>query len=315
MSVPDLPDCVHSEFLGLDVDGKALARLVSDAAGRAYRLAPLGVRCTYPVFRGEAADGSAPVFVKVGQRDEWLRTRRLLRDVGDCGLFAPLLVTEPLDYRGFAVFVFAWRASATVFPEDMSEAQAEGFVAGCVRLSEALQRATAFTPLAASPTAPERTYGALARYAAAHPLPGRGLSRLLSIPPAARTFAGRRLYVTHGDFHAKNFAFDGDRLASVFDFDRLTEGLAGGDLANALVERFALLGLPPAARRRLARVTRRIVALWPGPREDLAVAANALRLQYAARRVEKHPDAFWVPLDVMRRDRRIADFLRILEET
>jgi len=308
-------DIVHSEFLGLDIDVGELSRLVAGAVGRACRLTSLRVRCTYPVFRGEAADGAAaPLFVKVGQVDEWLRTRRLLQDVGACDLFAPLRVTEPLSYRGFAVFVFDWRETAVVPPEDMNEAQVESFVAGCVRLSEALQRATAFTPLAASPVAPERLYGVLAKYAAAHPIPGRALSRLLAIPSEARTLAGRRLRVVHGDFHAKNFAFAGDRFASVFDFDQLTEGLAGGDLVNALVERFASLSLPAAARRRLEAVTRRILALWPGPREDLAVSANVLRLRYAARRIEKHPDALWAPFDVLRRDRRIAGFLRILKE-
>ncbi len=314
MSVPDVPDRVHSEFLNLDIDVGELSRLVAGAAGHSYRLASLHVRCTYPVFRGEAGDGAVPVFVKVGQMDEWLRTRRLLRDVDGCDLFAPLRVTEPLTYRGFAVFVFDWRASRVVFPEDMNGAQAESFVAGCARLSEALQRATAFTPLAASPVAPERLYGVLAKYAADHPLPARGLSRLLSIPPEARTFAGRRLCVMHGDFHAKNFAFDGDRFSSVFDFDQLTEGLAGGDLANALVERFSLLSLPSSSRGRLERVTRRIVSLWPGPREELAIMVNVLRLRYAARRIEKHPDSLWVAFDIVRRDRRIADLLRILKE-
>ena len=285
-----------------------LSAVIAAALGRRYRLAPLGVKCTYPVFRGEA-DGTATVFVKVGTKEEWARTASLLGQIGDCGLFSRFLTDAPIEYNGSAVFVMEWRESRIVFPEDMTDRQAEGFVAGCIKLSAALQRVTDFTPIAGSQLAPERLHGVVADYARRHPLAGRLLKGLLDIPAAERTFGSRPLSVVHGDFHAKNFGFAGDELAAVFDFDKLTEGLYCSDLVNALCERFSCFHLSRAARLRLKDVSRRIVARVPWPREELVIACNVIRLQFAARRIRKHPDSAWAALDVVRRDRALRGFL------
>ena len=301
-------------MIDLAVDAGELAEVVSAALGRRCRLTPLGVKCTYPVFRGEA-DGGEPVFVKVGTKEERARTRDLLRIVGDCGLFSRFITEQPVDYGDFAVFVMEWKPSRIVFPEDMSPRQIESFVAGCVKLGETLQRREVRVLVngVAASDSPEGLYNELLRYVGRHPIVGRLLKDLVSIPAAERTFGNRPRSVCHGDFHAKNFGFDGDSFASVFDFDKLTEGLACGDLANALVERFSCLHLSRATRRRLKDVTRRIVALAPWPREEFAVACNVIRLQFAARRIRKHPNAPWVAFDVWRRDRKIREFLSCLE--
>ena len=290
-----------------------LETALGGALGRHYRLKPLQVKCTYPVFRGEA-DGFAPVFVKVGTREEWTRTASLLKAIGDCGFFSRFLTDAPIEHNGSAVFVMEWRESRIVFPEDMSDRQAENFVAGCVKLSAVLQKARGASGMASSAElAPERLYDIAADYARRHPLVGRLLRGILDIPAAERTFGSRPLSVIHGDFHAKNFGFAGDELAAVFDFDKLTEGLYCSDLVNALCERFSCFHLSRAARLRLKDVSRRIIACVPWPREELVVACNVVRLQFAARRILKHPDSAWVALDVLRRDRAIRGFLPCLE--
>ena len=288
-----------------------LPSLVADTLGRRYRLTPLGVKCTYPVFRGEA-DGVAPIFVKVGPKGEWTRTVNLLREIGDCGFFSRFLTDAQIEYKGSAAFVMEWRESGIVFPEDMSDRQAESLVAGCVKLSTALQKATDFSPIATSPLAPERLYDDISRYVGRHRVAGRLIKGLLDIPVAERTFGSRPLAIIHGDFHSKNFGFSGDEFASVFDFDKLTQGLACMDLANALVERFSCFGLSTATRRRLAERTRYIVSKSPWPREDFVIACNIVRLQFAARRIRKHPDSAWVAFDILRRDRKIREFLTCL---
>ena len=277
------------------IDPDELSSRVAEVLGRRYALTPLGVKCTYPVFRGEA-DGVAPIFVKVGPKEEWTRTLNLLREIGDSGFFSRFLTDAPIEYNGSAVFVMEWRESRIVFPEDMSDRQAENFVAGCVKLSVALQKATDFIPIATSLLAPERLYGDISRYVGRHRITGRLLKGLLDIPAAERMFGSRQLAIIHGDFHSKNFGFSGDEFASVFDFDKLTQGLACMDLANALVERFSCLGLSAATRRRLAERTRYIVSKAPWPCEDFAIACNIVRLQFAARRIRKHPDSAWVAL-------------------
>ena len=302
-------------MIDLVADADELAESVSAALGRRYRLTPLKVKCTYPVFKGES-DGADPVFVKVGTMSEWTQTQDLLAAVGDCGFFSRFLTDRPIDCGGHAVFVMEWKPSRLAFPEDMNPRQIESFVAGCVKLSQTLQRCGARG--AARPTVsadtPEGLYGDVLRYVSRHPFAGRLLKGLVAIPKAERTLGRRRPSVCHGDFHAKNFGFVGDEFAVVFDFDKLTPGLACGDLVNALAERFSCFHLSRMARRRLKDVARRIVAAVPWPREELAIAANVIRLQFAVRRLRKHPNAPWVAFDVWRRDRKIREFLDCLEE-
>lgn len=291
------------------IDLGELSATVAAVLGRRYRLTALAVKCTYPVFRGEA-DGVAPIFVKVGTWEEWSRTAKLLKAIGDCGLFSRFLTDLPIEYNGSAVFVMEWRESKIVFPEDMTERQIESFIAGCARMFAALQQARGalgITP----PTleTPEGLYGDLLQYASRHSLAGRLLKGLVEIPEARRTYGTRPRVVCHGDFHAKNFGFVGGEFAAVYDFDKLTEGLGCSDLVNALCERFSCFHLSRAARRRLCDVTRRIVTRVPWPRDELVIACNIVRLQFAVRRIRKHLDSAWVALDVLRRDRAIRGFL------
>ena len=288
-----------------------LTAAIVAAIGHTYRLTPLGVKCTYPVFKGEA-DGVEPVFVKVGTKEEWTRTRDLLRIIGGCGLFSRLVVEEPIDYRGYAVFLMEWKESNVVFPEDMNLRQIESFVAGCVKLGEGLASASHMT---GADTSPEELYGDIVQYVARHPVAGRLLRGLVAIPAGERTYGARPRAVCHGDFHAKNFGFAGDEFAAVYDFDKLTEGLACSDLVNALMERFSCLGLSHAVRRKLCDVTLRIVTRVPWSRDELVIACNVVRLQFAARRIRKHPDSAWVAVDVWRRDRALREFLGCLERS
>jgi len=294
--------------LDFGIDPERLAALVSEALGRPCRLTALKVRCTYPVFRGETADG-VPVFVKIGTQEEWNRTDRLLKDIGECPFVPRILVDRPLDYDSHAVFVMEWREADVIFPEDMSERQLASFVDGCLSLSRALQRTQEFVPLSDSPLKPERLLGVVECYVRRHPIAGRLLRELVELPAERRTFGDRPLSVLHGDFHSKNFGFAGDSFARVIDFDQLTQGLACGDLVNALVERFSCHHLSSSARRRLRERTHQILSRVPWSRDELVIACNVLRLRFAARRIEKHPDSAWVALDILRRDRKIREFL------
>lgn len=291
------------------IDLTNLSEIVARSLGRRYTLTPLGVKCTFPVFKG-TSEGVEPIFVKVGLADEWHRTAATLAEGRGCGLFPALLSDEPIPFaEDRVVFLSEWREASIVFPEDMTAPQRAGLVSGCRRLSAALQSVTTYTPIADSPLNPERLYAVVADYAARHPWVAPLLRPLLTIPAAERTFGTRPLSIIHGDFHAKNFGFVGDQLSVVYDFDKLTQSLACGDLANALMERFSCLGLSRAARQRLKVASREIVASSPWPREDFVIVCNQIRLAFAARRIEKHPDSAWVALDIARRDRRLREFL------
>ena len=298
-------------MLDLVTDLNELAAAIAAALGRICRLTPLKVKCTYPVFKGETV-GESPVFVKVGTWEEWTRTRDLLKAIGDCGFFSRLVTEVPIDYHGHAVFMMEWKETQVVFPEDMNARQIENFVAGCVKLGEVLQHAHAAVRPADSP---EELYADLLRHVSRHPVTGKLLKGLVEIPENERTYGNRPRAVCHGDFHAKNFGFAGDEFAAVYDFDKLTKGLKCSDLVNALMERFSCFHLSRAARQRLRDVTWRIIAAAPWPREEIEIAVNVVRLQFAARRIRKHPNSAWVALDVWRRDCALRGFLKCFERS
>jgi len=285
-----------------------LESLVSSRLAKPYRLVPLSVKCTYPVFRGEAK-GAPSIFVKVGLRREWERMNRVLRSLEGVGLVPKMLTEEPLVYRDRAVFVQAWAEGEIVFPEYMTDGQVESLVDGYARFSRSLQRVSDFVRLEGSVRDPDRLHSVVAGYARRHPLCARAFSSLLSVPPEFRTYGTRTRVVVHGDFHAKNFAFCGNRLSCIFDCGEVCEGLPCSDLVNALVERYSCLSLSAARRRLLRERARAILARLPGPKEEVVIAVNVLRLAFAARRIEKHPDSPWVALDIERRDRKIREIL------
>lgn len=299
---------VKSNFLGLSFDLSELSEVVTRLLDREYELKILGVRCTYPVFRGDSADASS-VFVKIGTREEWARTSALLKAVGGSGLFAKFLVDHPVEFHGYVLFVMDWRGGEVVRPEDMTDAQIAGFVSGCQTLSSVLQNARGIVPDVEGTDEPERLFGVVEDYVRRHPFAGRLLKDLMSISADLRTYGARELSVVHGDFHSKNFAFEGDALACVFDFDRVSLSLACGDLVNALVERFSCLSLSSSVRRRLSVAARKILATAPWSREEMRIMANLGRLKFAVHRLEKHPDSAWVAIDVLRRDRKIRELL------
>lgn len=303
----------HSSFLNVDIDLEELSHLIAGVLGVAYRLTPLDVKCTYPVFRGEAV-GEIPVFVKVGTADEWSRTVAILRDLGDEPFFARLLTDTFISYKSYAVWVAPWIDARTVPLDEMNDTQARSLVDGCVRLSRALQRVTTLARLVGSPRDPERAWQVLCDYSSRHPLAARPLRALLALSEASRSFAGRRLAVVHGDFHSKNYAFTGDYLSAVFDFDKLTEDLPCGDFVQTLVSRFSELSLKREVRVRLARIAREMLSAAPWSKEDLKIMANVWRLRFAAHRIAKHPNALWVGFDAARRDRRLVELVNLIEE-
>ena len=281
------------------------------ALGKDYGLKPLAVKCTYPVYRGEA-EGALPIFVKLGPVEDWRRTLEVRAALADCDLVAPFLTRGLVQFGDLAVSILAWSEGETVFPEDMNDTQITGFVDGCVRFAAALRRAGETVKTREVSRLPETLFGLVADYAKRHPLAARLLGDLPTLPHAKRVPAPDVAQMIHGDFHAKNFAFRGDALGQVFDLDQPTVGLPCSDLMDALVERFSVLGLSRARRERVRARAREILHRVPWPRTELETAINILRLRFAARRIVKHPNSAWVAVDIARRDRKIREILSCL---
>ena len=297
----------------MTVDLNQLSALVADRLRLvAVDLRPIEVRCAWPVFRASAV-GCEPMFVKVTERSAAERTLAFLESAAGCPFLPRPLVPEPLDFGERVVLCLEWRDSAHVDAEDMTEGQLGSFVSGCRDLAAALVRYRGpITPLSEAES-PDGQYGALRRYAERHPVMARFVSPLLDIPESERTYGDRELAIIHGDLQPKNYGFDGDRFAAVYDTDDLTEGLACEDACYAFTERARRLELSAERRRRLTGLFLRMVELSPWPRDEWMIAVSHSRLRIAARRMEKHPDSVFVALDIARRDkplRLLAEALR-----
>lgn len=296
----------------MKVDARELSGLLAARMGvPSVALAPVGVRCAWPVFKA-TAPGRPPLFVKVVDRPAAERTLAFLASVSPAPFLPQPALPEAPAFAGHAVLCLEWKDARCVNAEDMTDAQLDSFVDGCRRLSGVL--AEYGGPLVPpDEDSPERQYAVLSGYAARHPSAVRLLRPLLAIPLAARSYGGRRLCVVHGDFQPRNYGFDGDRFAAVFDFDALTTGLACEDAAYAFTERARRSELSARERARLTELLLRFVRRSPWPGGDWAVAVSHARLRIASRRIERHPDSVFVAADVWRRDRPLARLAAALE--
>ena len=273
-------------------------------------LVPLGVKCAWPVYKALAI-GAAPMFVKVTERRAAERTLDFLSAAEGCPFLPKPVLARVPDFDGYAVLCLEWKEAERVDAEDMTEGQLGSFAEGCRTLAGALSRYRGpITPLAEADS-PRGQYETLRGYAERHPVMARLLSSLLDIPESDRDYGDRELAIIHGDLQPKNYGFDGERFAAVYDTDDLTVGLACEDAAYAFTERARRSELPAAKRRRLTDLFLRLVAMSAWPREEWLIAVNHSRLRIAARRLEKRPDSVFVAFDIARRDRP----LRLLAES
>ncbi len=305
----------HSKFLNLDIDVEALGQLVSEAVCEEFTLKPLKFKCTYPVFRGSTEAEKYAAFIKVATKEEWMRTVTILREVGENDLLPRLLTERFVAYGDYAVIIMKWKEGYVTQVDEMTGRQAAGLAYGCLRLTGILQRAKHFTPMLGSLRDPEVAWKVVTDFAARHPIAARPLRELLLLPPDVRLYCGRELVIVHGDFHARNYAFLGGKLASVYDFDKLTQDLSCGDLIQTLVYRFSEMNMPRAKRRKLWEMTRKLFTYTTYTREDMVTMAHIWRLRFAAHRIRKHPNAWWVGYDIARRDRRLMELVAIITDT
>ena len=299
----------------IDVDVRRLADRLADRLQLvSLELMSLDVKCAWPVFRGTCF-GRDPVFVKVTAQAAAERTLSFLRDAAEkCDLLPKPVLAEPLEFDGLSVVCLEWKPVRQVNAEDMSDAQRTSFLEGCIRLSAVLADYRGVVT-AASEDDPETYYTKLAGYAVRHRFMGRWLRPLLAIPRDERSYQGFKLSTIHGDLQPKNYGFDDDRFAAVFDTDDLAKGLPCEDAAYAFTERARRSELSEEKRGRLLDNFRKLVADLPWPKDEWLIAVNHARLRIAARRLEKHPDSVFVAFDIARRDRPLRALAAVLKES
>ena len=299
----------------MNVDIVQLSGVLADRLRRVeVALEPIGVPCAWPVFKATSV-GCEPAFVKVTDPEAARRAQAFLSAASGTSFLPKPILPEPIPFNGFAALCLEWKEATRVNAEDMTEAQLGSFLGACRQLSRVLADYCGATAPLAEEDSPRGQYDALQRYALRHPFAGRLLGPLLSIPEAERSYGDRPRVTIHGDLQPKNYGFDGDRLAAVYDTDDLTKGLACEDACYAFTERARRAELSASARQRLTDLFMRFVEMSPWPRDEWLIAVNHARLRIAARRLEKHPDSAFVSFDVVRRDRPLRNLERALKES
>ena len=298
--------------MNAEFDTVQLAAMLADRLRLvSLELSSIDVDCAWPVFKATAY-GREAMFVKLTSCAAADRALEFLESA-DCPLLPkPLLDGHP-DFGDCAVLCLEWKESVRVNAEDMTDGQLAGFLDGCVTLSKVLSNYRGTVMPLAEEDSPRGQYERLQRYALRHRLAGRLIRALLEMPGAERLYGDRPLVTIHGDLQPKNYGFDGDRLAAVYDTDDLTRGLACEDACYAFTERARRAELSAERRRRLTEHFLRFVDMSPWPRDEWLIAVNHARLRIAARRLEKHPDSVFVAFDIARRDkplRLLADALK-----
>lgn len=287
----------------MNIDGKRLAAAVADGLHRVeVELDPIDVQCAWPVFKATSI-GCEPIFVKVTSPDAARRSLEFLSAVGEVPFLPKPISTYPIPFEDFSVLCLEWKDATRVNAEDMTEGQLGSFIVGCRQLSEVLVSYDGHVAPLPEDDAPRGQYNVLQCYALRHPIVGRLLKPLLSIPESERFYGERPLVTIHGDLQPKNYGFEGDRFAAVYDTDDLTQGLACEDACYAVTERARRLELSSAERCRLTELFLRMVELSPWPRDEWIIAVNHARLRVAARRIGKRPNSIFVAFDIARRDK------------
>ena len=290
-----------------------LERLVARRLSReVFSLRPINVACACPVFRG-VSPGCPDVFVKVTSVPAAERSVEFLT-FAEAVPYLPrtLFADIPQMSDGKAVLCLEFLSAEMIPAERMTSAQAESFAENVVDFANLLTRYFGSVAPSSEEDDPTHQYAELSAYAERHPFVARFLRPLLDLPPCEREYGERMRSVIHGDFQPKNYGFQGDRFAAVFDTDDLTNGLPCEDAAYAFTER-ARRNLSHKARTRLETYLLQLIARSPWPKDEWLFAINHARLRIAARRLANHPDSSFIAFDIFRRDRplaRLADRVR-----
>lgn len=295
------------------VQDDALAAFLADRFRLvSLELQPIAVRCAWPVYKGMAY-GRPPMFIKLTSRLAAERTMEFLETVSAPFLPRPMLDEAP-DFEGLSVLVLEWKETTQINAEDMTDAQVAGFLDGCRQLAKILSDYHGPVAPPDEEDSPRSQYEKLVRFDLRHPLTGRLLKPLLAIPEVERSYGDHPLVTIHGDLQPKNYGFDGNRIAAVYDTDDLTEGLACEDAAYAFTERARRTELSAAKRRCLTEHFLCMVKASSWPKDEWLIAVNHARLRIAARRLESHPDSAFIAFDIARRDKPLRLLAEALKE-
>lgn len=233
------------------------------------------------------------------------------------------LSVATLDFVPKGIFFREWRGLGVmavermseghrrIRPEEMNLEQAKSLLAAHALLLEDIKDKIGTRGAKPLPDA-AALYGTVASFAAHHPLAAPILKPLLSIPPEERTYDPATVTTIVNDFHCENYAFAGDTLSAVYDFDWMRLGTPCEDLTYSFVRRLRKARMKKPAREHVRKLFLELIRSSPYPIVEWKRAINICRLDAAAKRLRSHPKLGLIALDVRRRDAPLAAFITSL---
>ena len=256
------------------------------------------------VFRMEGC--GSPAFVKVTSNAA--AARRAYAYLGRTRLGFVPKARFLLQWEGRSVMGMDWKDGRVVFPEDMNERQCASLLRAHKAVLDELRGSDCADPIDAV-----ALYAEVADFASRCRFAGRFLRGLADLPEEERTLSPETATVTIGDFHCRNYAFDGDEISAFYDFDRIQLGSPAQDLTYDFIRRFRKSGLSRGAKMENLkdRFLQMVNAGVYSP-DEWRRSVNIFRLENAAKRLKSHPNLGLVVFDVVRRDRRLERLVRSL---
>lgn len=292
--------------MGVPVKVDELQRFLEAKLGRDVSLARFSHVADKNVFR--MVDAQGLTFVKVKAR-AYNRCTADFLSVAD----QPFLpkVRFLFDYGERSVLGLDWQKGQIVRPEAMSVAQCADLTRAYNRLLADLRKVK---DTCLPPPDVDAWYGTLAAFAKSHPWTRPLLKGLLAIPADERRYDPATATVVVSDFHCENYAFTGDTVTAIFDFDRLRLGSPVEDLAYAIIRRYRKRRLSGAQRRNVRERFLQMVAESPWPKKEWRRAINICRLDTASKwfRGRTRPIGLLAAFNAWRRDRPLAELVKLI---
>ena len=294
--------------MGKPVKVDELQRFLKEKLGRDVSLARFSHVAEQNVFR--MVDAQGLTFVKVTARDYNRRTADFL-SVADLP-FLPK-VRFLFDYGERSVLGLDWQQGQMVRPEAMNAAQCTDLTRAYNRLQAELRKVK---DTCLPPPDVDAWYGTIAAFVASHPWTRPFLKGLLALPEDERRYDPATATVIVSDFHCGNYAFTGNTVSAIFDFDRLRLGSPVEDLTYAIIRRYRKCrGLSRAERRNVRERFLQLVAESPWPKKEWRRAINICRLDAAAKwfRGRSHVIGLLAAFNAGRRDRPLAELVELIK--
>ena len=295
--------------MGRDAPRADLQRFLSEKLGRAVTLARFSHSTKKSVFKMD--DPQGPVFVKVKASDYNGRTARFLA-VADLPFLPKVRFHFDCGARR-SVLGLDWQEGRIVLPENMSAAQCSDLTRAYGRLQAELKKADADRLPPMDVDAHMRT---LAGVAARQPWTRPFLKKLLALPADEWRYDPATAVTIVSDFHCRNYAFVGEKVSAMFDFDRLRLGSPVEDLAYAIIRRYRKKRLSRVKLRAVRERFLQMVAESPWPKKEWRRAINVCRLDAAAKwfRGRARPLALLSAYHAWSRDRPLAELAELIGE-